>query len=154
MTLVKWKKPVTEPAVTIPSLIDSFFGRDMEELFGLGNLVFNRNTMPAVNIKETKENYSIEIAAPGMKKEDFNIEVENDVLAISSGMENSHEEKDMDGRYTRREFSYSSFRRNFTLPQTVDGEKISASYVDGVLNISIPKREEAKEKPSKRIEVK
>lgn len=154
MTLVKWKRPVTEPAISIPSLIDDFFGRDMEELFNMGNRILHRNTVPAVNIKENNDKFSIEVAAPGMKKEDFSIEVENDTLVISSEKESKMEEKDKEGNYTRREFSYQSFKRTFTLPETADGEKISAGYTDGLLNISIPKKEAAKEKPAVRIEVK
>lgn len=153
MTLVKWKSPVTDPAVSIPSLIDNFFGRDMEELLGFGH-GHTKNTMPAVNIRETNDHFNIEVAAPGMKKEDFMIEVENDSLTISSEVENNHEENDKEGRYTRKEFSYSAFKRSFTLPQTVDSEKINASYTDGMLTISIPKKEEAKEKPARRIDVK
>lgn len=152
MTLIKWKKPAIEQGISLPSLMDDFLGRDMEELFGFGNLASKR-TSPAVNIKEGKDNFSIEVAAPGMKKEDFSIEVENNVLTISSETENKLDEKDSDGKYTRKEFSYRSFRRSFTLPESAETEKISASYVDGVLDISIPKKEEAKEKPSRRIEV-
>lgn len=153
MTLVKWKNPVTEPVISIPSLIDDFFGRDMNELFGHGNLISGRKTLPAVNIKETKDKFFIEVAAPGMKKEDFKIELEKNILTISSETETENEENDGNRKYTRREFSYQTFMRTFTLPQAAEREKISASYVDGLLNISIPKKEEAKEKPARKIEV-
>lgn len=149
---MKWTKPAAEPVISIPSLIDDFFGRDMEELFGLNSIT--KTTVPAVNIKETNESFAIELAAPGMKKENFNIEVESDTLIISAEAEHKQEESGKENNYTRREFSYQAFKRTFTLPQMVEGEKISASYVDGMLNIVIPKKEEAKEKPVRKIEIK
>jgi HSP20 family protein len=94
----------------------------------------------------------IEVAAPGMKRDDFKIELDNDVLTISSKREDSYEEKD--GNYTRREFSYQSFQRSFSLPQNrVKGDEITAKYVDGVLRITVPKTEDAKVKPAKQIAV-
>lgn len=108
-------------------------------------------TMPAVNVKETENDFIIDVAAPGFDKKDFNINVEDNVLTISSEKEI---EEQKDGECTsRREYSYGSFQRSFTLPITADTEKINAKYKNGVLNILIPKREEAKAKPPKRIDI-
>ncbi|WP_019038029.1 Hsp20/alpha crystallin family protein [Psychroflexus tropicus] len=131
------------------SLFDRFFSND----------VFNRDysetntTLPSVNIKETEDKFSVEVAVPGFEKKDFNIELNNNDLTISSEKEEKHEDKEGE-RYTRREFSYQSFKRSFTLPDSVDGEKISAKYTNGVLHVDIPKREEAKPKPARLIEIK
>ena len=89
---------------------------------------------------------------PGLKKDDFKIELENDVLTISSQKE--VEEEKVDDNYKRREFRYSSFKRTFSLPENkVDGDKVKAKYVDGVLHITLPKREEAKPKPIRTIQI-
>ena len=109
------------------------------------------STMPAVNIRETDKSYDLEIAAPGFKKENFNIEVEDDRLVISSEIkENQEENKD---QFRRREFKYASFKRSFYLPETVDQDQINASYEDGILNITLPKKEEALPQPKRLIEV-
>ena len=135
----------------IPSLLDDFFGRDWLDST-MANWRTSGSTMPAVNVQETNDDYMIEVAAPGMKRDDFKIELDNNVLTISSQREDSHEE--MDGNYTRREFSYQSFQRSFTLPQNgVKGEEIKAKYVDGILRITVPKEEDARKKPAKQIAV-
>jgi HSP20 family protein len=108
-------------------------------------------TVPAVNIKETENNYLVEMASPGMKKEDFKINLEDDVLSISAEMKSEHEETGT--QYTRKEFSFSSFKREFTLPETADTDDITANYFDGILTITIAKKEEAKPKPAKLIEI-
>lgn len=114
---------------------------------------FNKGiSLPAVNIKETNNEFVLELAAPGMKKSDFNIEVDNKMLSISS--EVSEKNKTEAGNYSRREFGYASFKRTFNLPETVDAAKVSASYNDGILTVNLPKREEAIPKPPKRIEIK
>lgn len=115
---------------------------------------FNRpdsRYLPAVNIVEGKEDYKIELAAPGMRKEDFKVNLENHVLTISSEKETKNESEEEN--VLRREFSYNSFTRSFTLPETVDGEKIKANYKDGVLSILVPKKEEAKVKPAIEIKI-
>ena len=135
---------------SLSSWVDNFFENGMGTGF-LSN--FNTGmTLPAVNIKENKDAYVLELAIPGMKKSDFDIDVDNKVLSISSEVETKNE--DNEENYTRREFGYSSFKRTFTLPDTVDSEKVNASYTDGILSINLPKREEAKEKPARRIEIK
>jgi HSP20 family protein len=109
--------------------------------------------VPATNITENKDGYKVSVAAPGLKKSDFKIDVEGNMLSISSEKEDSKEEKD--ARYTRKEYSYSSFSRSFTLPEEINQEKIEASYEDGVLRLTLPKKEEAKKAPeSKHIAVK
>ena len=132
--------------VPFPSIIDELLKPDW--LGGIQN--FNTN-VPAVNIKETDTSFGIELAAPGKKKEDFNIEIDHNVLTVSS--ENKSEKEETEGKYTRREFSYSSFRRAFTLPETVNTENINATYENGVLYVALPKREEALPKPKRLIEI-
>ena len=131
-----------------PSLVDDFFKGDLFP--GFINYE-SRQSLPAVNIIEGKDDYQIEVAAPGLKKEDFKVNLENNVLTISS--EKEEKEENNDNKVMRKEFSYYSFSRSFSLPQTVEAEKISATHKDGVLNISIPKREEAKVKPSREIRI-
>jgi HSP20 family protein len=131
-----------------PSIFNDFFDRD---LFDLTNSSLTNSTLPAVNIKESKDDYLVEVAAPGMNKEDFKIELENNFLVISSEKEDKKEEEVKE--FTRREFSYQSFKRSFSLPKTIDDGKIKANYKDGVLKITLPKKEEAKEKPKKLITI-
>ena len=134
---------------TLPSLFDSL----ARDLFDLTNTSSPGTSMPAVNIKETKDEFQVEVAAPGMKKDDFKIRLDNNILSIASEREDSFNEKDAQGNYTRQEFSYQSFHRSFTLPNTVEAEKIVAKYNDGILRLSIPKREEAKQKPPRNIDI-
>lgn len=131
------------------SLLDRLFNTDLMS----PDFTEPNTTMPSVNIKENDDRFEVEMAAPGLEKEDFNIELNNDELRISSEKKFENEEKDGD-KFTRKEFSYQSFKRTFTLPTTADGEKISANYVNGVLRVSIPKKEEAKPKPPKQIAIK
>ncbi|WP_373493272.1 Hsp20/alpha crystallin family protein [Aquiflexum sp.] len=130
------------------SFFDDFLMRD---LFGRDNWTSEDSTLPKVNIVETNEEFRVEMAAPGMKKEDFHIELDNDMLTIHSEM--SSENFDEDSTFTRKEFSYQSFKRSFYLPNTVEADKIKARYRDGILNLEIPKKEEAKRKPVKTISI-
>jgi HSP20 family protein len=107
--------------------------------------------MPAVNIKELDSQFEIELAVPGIQKEDFAIEVEEGILSISSTQE--EEQVNEKGKFTRREFSYNSFRRSFTLPDSVDPTKIDASYSNGVLRVLLPKHKEAQPQPKKLIKI-
>ena len=136
----------------MPSVFDRFFENDM---FDWSNRNFSNTntTLPAVNIKEDKDGFEVEMSAPGLDKKDFKIELNNSVLTISSEKEVESETKEGQ-QFTRREFSYQSFSRSFTLPETVEGEKINAKYENGILSVSIPKKEEAKPKPTKQIEIK
>ena len=149
MTLVKRNGSLFND---LPSIFNDFFNRELSN-WGELNFSDTRTTIPAVNIRETKENFEVEMAAPGMKKSDFRIELDGNLLTINSEATNQTEEKDGE-RYTRREFSYQSFQRSFTLPkEVVDSDKINARYEDGVLRLLIPKKEEAKPKPAKMIAV-
>lgn len=135
----------------VPSFIDRFFNNDLMD-WGMNNFSSTNTSLPAVNVRETEDDYFIEVAAPGMKKQDFKINYNNNVLTISS--ERQEEKEDRNEKYSRREFSYQSFQRSFTVPHNdVDGEKIEASYKDGILNIKLPKREEVKPKPAREIKI-
>lgn len=136
----------------VPSLsqfFDDFLTRD---LFDWPSSSSTGTTIPKVNIQETDNEFRVEMAAPGMKKEDFKIELDNNLLSISSELSKEDEEHG-DGKYSRREFSYQSFQRSFRLPETVEADKIKAKYEDGVLRLMIPKREEAKRKPARTIKI-
>jgi HSP20 family protein len=112
-------------------------------------------TTPSINISEEKDHYEVELAAPGMKKEDFNVDLEGNLLTISCENETEtggNEEKQ--GKYSRREYNYSSFSRSFTLPDVADTEKIDAKYTDGILHLRIPKRAGDDVKKNRRIDVK
>lgn len=131
------------------SWVDNFFDDELGTGF-LSN--FNTGmSMPAVNIKEDAENFTLEIAVPGMKKEDFNIDIDNKILSVSS--EKRNESQETKGNYTRREFGYSSFKRTFTLPDSVDSDNINATYKNGILSVDLPKKDEAKQKPARQIEI-
>jgi HSP20 family protein len=135
----------------MPLFFDDFF-KPWNGLFE-GGLFGKEMTVPAVNITEQKDDYQVSLAVPGMKKDDFNIDVEGNMITISSEKEDSKEEKDK--RFTRKEYSYSSFSRSFTLPDEVNKEKIDAKYEEGILKLLLPKKEEAKKAAvSKHIAVK
>ena len=149
MTLVKRNGNLLNP---LPVLFDDFFNRD---LFNWGNSNFSdtNTSIPAVNIKETVENYEVEVAAPGMSKKDFKVELDGNSLTISSERSHQNEERE-DERYSRKEFSYQSFQRTFTLQKdVVDIDKIQAKYDNGLLHLLIPKKEEAKQKPPRLIQI-
>jgi HSP20 family protein len=110
-------------------------------------------TLPSVNVKETEDSFEVEMAAPGMEKEDFKIEVNNGLMTISSEKKTEKKEEDKKGRYTKQEFCYQSFSRSFSLPTLVDTDKIEAKYEKGILSVVIPKREELKPKPVRQISV-
>ena len=129
-----------------PSLIDDFIKNDWNLKVPSSSV-----TVPAVNIKELNSQFEIELAAPGMKKDDFEIEVEDGVLSISSTKE--EEQVNEKGKFTRREFSYSSFRRSFSLPDSVDSTNIDATYKEGVLLVLLPKHKEAQPQPRKLIKI-
>jgi HSP20 family protein len=131
----------------LPTLVSDFWGEDMFPQFEQQNW----NLTPAVNIVEDDHLFKVEVAAPGLGKENFKVHVEKNILEISS--EKKEEEETKNGKYLRREFSYSEFRRTFSLPSYVDPEKINATHKDGVLTVEIPKKDEAKVNPRKQIEI-
>lgn len=110
-------------------------------------------SVPAVNLKESDNKYHVEVAVPGLKKDDFKIEVDQHMLTISSETKKESEQKE-GSKVTRREFSYSSFSRSFSLPDNADDKNISAAYTDGILKIDIPKKEVSKPADKKTIEIK
>jgi HSP20 family protein len=144
MKLIKRKN--FSPA--FPTFFDDFFTRDL--------LDWDRDlapfkTNPAVNIIEHDEHYAIEVAVPGLAREDFNVELDDNLLTISF---EKKEEKEETGKYTRREFRYASFKRSFTLPEgSVDTDKIDANYESGILKLVLPKREEAKARAKRTINI-
>ena len=144
MSLVRFrsKQPVG-------NIWDDFFNRDFidSSIGRLGN-----GNSPAVNVAESNDGFTIEVAAPGYEKADFNVFVDNGTLTVSS--EKKLEEKESAESYTRREFMYSTFKRSFTLPDSVEAGKVSASYENGILKINVPKREEAKAQPARTIAIK
>ena len=127
--------------VMLPALFDDFL-RPWNEWFDGGSYLGRTFTVPSVNVVENKDDFKLSLAVPGMKKNDFKIDVTGNLLTISSEKEENKEEKNEN--YSRQEYNYSSFSRSFTLPEEVNKEKIDATYVDGVLKLVLPKKEEAK----------
>ena len=113
---------------------------------------FKTLTIPNVNITEDKDNFNLSLAAPGMTKKDFKIDVSGNLMTISAQKEENTEEKQ--GTYTRQEYNYSSFSRSFTLPDEVEADKVEASYIDGVLKLTLPKNEKSPKKLQKTIAIK
>lgn len=143
MTLVR-----KNTAPYFPAVLDELLNTDW-----LGGRTQNlASNSPAVNIIEKDQAFTLELAAPGMKKEDFNIELNNDLLTISVSRESDQEAEDV--KYTRREFSFASFKRSFTLPESINTADISATYEDGILVVGLPKREEAQVQPARLIDIK
>jgi HSP20 family protein len=134
----------------LPSLLSDFFDNDKFFNTPWFNKDFSQ-TLPAVNVKENGKEFGVEFAAPGFKKSDFKINVDQDQLIISA--EKEEEKNEANERYTRKEFSYNSFSRSFTLPQNVNTDNIDAKYNDGILKLSIPKKEVTKSLPKKEIKV-
>ncbi len=134
------------------NLFEDFLTRD---LFDWSNSNFSptNTTLTAVNIKETEKSFEVEMAAPGIQKDNFRVELDNNLLTISSEKQEQYEEKEGE-KFTKREFSYQSFQRSFTLPEgLVDEDKIQAKYTDGVLHLTIPKSEKAKKKLARTIKI-
>ncbi len=129
--------------------LDDVFNRDLPSVF-----TSNFNTgisLPQVNIKETADAFVVEMAVPGLKKSDFHIDLDNQLLSISTELSEENEENDE--HYTRREFGYASFKRSFSLPESVNEDEINANYSDGILSIHLPKKEEAKQRPARSIKI-
>lgn len=137
MTLVKFNSD-NKKNVAVPSF-NNVFDSIFNDTFFSDRMM---TRVPAANISESNDRFHVELAAPGLKKEDFKLKLERDTLSISVEQMNQQEQEERS--YAKREFSYSSFVRAFTLPESADADGIEAKYVDGVLCIDIPKREEAK----------
>ncbi len=145
MTLVRYQNP-------LPNFLNTFFDNEIEG-WSRKNYSSTDTTLPAVNIKENTDDFIVEVAAPGFEKNEFNIELENNLLTVSSDKK-TEEETNEHEFFSKKEFSYQSFTRSFRLPKMVEREKITATYKQGILTITIPKREEVKPKPKKQITVK
>ncbi len=141
MLVVKNKKWNT------PGVFDQFLNHDLHQLLGSDY----RSSMPAVNVIENQASYEIEVAAPGLAKEDLQVSIEKDVLTISAEKKTSTENKN--GNYLKREFSYHSFKRKFNVPEHADTNAIKASYENGVLKVVLPKKEKNDDNTSKTIAV-
>jgi HSP20 family protein len=137
----------------VNTLFDDFFSKDVFDWTDKNFTALGSN-LPSVNLKETDNKLIVDLAAPGMKKEDFKIEIDNNVLMISSEKEEEKEESRKKDNYYRREFNYQSFCRSFVLPEYIDENKVEASYKDGILHIDIAKKEGGKKKNHKTISVK
>jgi HSP20 family protein len=137
----------TFPTLTswVDDILNNNFGTEFVSNFNTGI------SLPAVNVIENDDNYIVEMAIPGLKKSDFDISLDNQILSISA--ETKTEEENDDRNFTRREFGYSSFKRTFKLPKSVETQKISANYTEGILKVELPKRDEAKKKPIQSIKV-
>lgn len=135
----------------LPSVFDDVFNSDW-----LGN---NENThqigthIPAVNVKETAAGFTVEVAAPGKKKDDFKVAINNNLLTISAQVKEENKSKNEEEKFTRREFSYQAFKRSFSLPEHINNAKIAANYSDGVLKIDLPLQEESKTKSKRFIDI-
>lgn len=140
MTLIKRNNPF----MPVSNFFDDFFADDLD-------LFKKMQTVPSVNILERAEDFMIELAAPGFKKDDFDIDLDNNVLTVSS--EKNEKELNENEKYTKKEFSFGSFKRVFTLPDTADVDKINADYADGILKVSIGKKPEAQVQPKRKINI-
>lgn len=143
MTLVKFRNgngfttyPTMQRHFNVPSIFNEAFDKFWAEE--------NSNWLPSANIKERANDYQIELAVPGMEKKDFKIEIENNILSVSA--ERKEEMNEENEKYTRKEFHFNSFKRSFTLPDSVKHEQIQASYNNGILNLIVPKKEEVIQK--------
>ena len=140
MTLIKWqhRNPLSD-------MVNNLFDNDLGDFFG------KRFSDPAANIIESNDAFMLDLAAPGMAKDDFKINLENNILNISAEFEDQKREEGKN--YTRKEFYYGSFSRAFTLPKTIDLESIKADYEDGILKITLPKKQDAKVDIKKEIKI-
>ncbi len=134
-------------------LVDDLLMNDLLP-FESRSLLPTSNSLPSVNIEETEKNFKIQLAAPGLKKEEINIELVNNVLTISSEKQKEKEEKEDSGNYYRKEFNYQSFSRSFTLPENANENKIEATYKDGILHVDVAKKQISYPKSVKNISIK
>ena len=147
MTLIR----KTNSYPTWSNLFNEFLNQDWND-WSKQDFAASNCTLPSVNVKEHSDGFEVEMAAPGLNRNDFRIELNNSILTIKSEKK-EEKESENDKFFSRREFSYQSFSRSFTLPQSIESDKIEAQYKDGILKISIPKREEAKPRPLRQIAI-
>jgi HSP20 family protein len=141
MSLIRFKNSA------LPTLVDSFFNREGMDWFD----PYQGNVLPPVNILENENGFEIHLSAPGLKKEKFQIQLNQNAFTISYKEEENKEE--VQGKFTRREFKMNSFKRSFNLPESIDSEGISAGYEDGILKLVLPKKEDARPRPERLIEI-
>jgi len=144
-----YKSDLVEHGFNLPAMFDDFVTRD----FFTPSFNNTGVSTPAVNIIETNDDFRLEMVAPGMKKENFKVELQNDVLTISYEHDDNREGERRGWKYTTREYNYQSFARSFSLPETVEIEKIHARYEDGILTLILPKQDNAKGQPLRQIKV-
>ena len=143
---------LTKATGNFPSVFDDIF-KPWNEWFDNGGNMWNRMMkVPAVNITETAKSFELALAAPGLQKDDFTIDVNGNLLTISSEKEENREEKEQ--QFTRKEYNYTSFSRTFTMPDEVIKEKIEASYENGVLKLVMPKKADTKKAEARHITIK
>jgi HSP20 family protein len=140
MSIIRWTRPNA-----LSDVFQNFFDNDFVDIFN------RRFSDPAANILDNPDSFQLELAAPGMKKSDFKIHLENNVLTISSDIQDEKTEET--SNYTRKEFQYGSFTRSFTLPKSIDLDKISADYDNGILKVCLPKKDEARLDVKKEIKI-
>lgn len=147
MSLVRWNNNRFYP--NFSNFVDKFFDNNWE------HTKQRKASTPSVNILKDEASFTLEVAAPGLKKEDFKLDLHENILTVSAKKEsqNTAEDKNEKGNYTRKEFSYTSFERSFTLPDSVEQEDIQANYEDGILNILLPKKEDIQENKSRQITI-
>ena len=145
MSLMKFSNP-------LPTFFDRFFENDLFD-WSNRNYSLTNTTLPSVNIKENPDAFQVDVAAPGLSKNDFRLELNNNLLTISSEKKVENETNEGE-QFTKHEFSYQSFTRSFTMPDFADNENITATYENGILHVAIPKKEEAKPRPTRMIEIK
>jgi HSP20 family protein len=133
----------------VPAYWDDFFNDKFYNQLKTTNCSVNT---PAVNVSENDLEFTIEVAAPGIEREAFDLEIENDILTISSELKEDKAEQEQN--FLRREFNFQAFKRSFQLPETIDQENIKASHDAGILTIQLPKKEEVVQKAAKQIEIK
>ena len=138
---------------SVSNLFDDFLSKDIFDWTDRNFTALGSN-LPSVNLKETDTKLEVEMAVPGMKREDFKVEIDNGMLMISSEKEEEREEKRKKENYVRREFNYQSFFRSFYLPDTIDENKIEAIYKDGLLHVTIAKKPGSEKKVLKNIPIK
>jgi HSP20 family protein len=132
----------------VPAYWDDFFN---DSFFNQLKSTGTKGNTPAVNVSESEDGFTIELAAPGIAREDFSLEVDDDILTISSELKENKE--DQKQNFLRREFNFQSFKRSFQLPETIDQEQIKASHEAGILTLTLPKKEEVVQKAHRQIEI-